>query len=396
MSSFLKKLKVAYHDYVPQSFLSWQEGYSKSILLNDLFAGFTVGVITVPLAMAVAIGSGVDPERGLYTAIIAGFLISLLGGSRVQIGGPTGAFIVLVYSIVEKHGYEGLVIATVMAGCMMILMALARFGVFLKFIPYSVTTGFTLGIALIILTGQVKDFLGLCLPHQPADFIDKWLSYFHTCHTLNPWALFIGLSTLGLIFFFRYFFPRLPGMALILFLISYGASFFHLPVETVYNLFGDIPRTLPLPCLPKVSFDTLQLLFPEAVSIALLGAIESLLSAAVADGMTGHRHRSNCELLAQGFSNIASVIFGGIPATGAIARTAANVKLNAKTPLSGMTAAISVLLLMFFLGPLTSQIPLAALAAILIYIAWNMFEFDHVKAILKGPRTDLYVFLWSC
>lgn len=390
MHRLFNKIRMDYKDYIPQSISCWREGYSKATFLNDLFAGFTVGAITIPLAMAFAIGSGVDPERGLFTAIIAGFLISLLGGSRVQIGGPTGAFVIIVYSIVDRHGYDGLAIATLMAGIMMILMGLARFGFFLKFIPYSVTTGFTTGIALTIFTSQIKDFFGLCLTHQPADFISKWVSYYRDCHTVNPWALAIGALSLGCIFFTRKY-PKLPGAVLIIILATMATTLFGLPVDTIVSKYGEIPSSLPMPYLPTVSFDTIQILFPDAIAIALLGAIESLLSAAVADGMTGHRHRSNCELVAQGFANLGSILFGGIPATGAIARTSTNIKAGAKTPVAGMVHALTVFLMMVCFAPLAGKVPLAALAAILIYVAWGMSELDHFYAILKGPRSDALV-----
>jgi len=393
MLKLLNKIGIDYRDYIPKSVTCWREGYSKSMFLNDLLAGLTVGVITIPLAMAFAIGAGVPPERGLYTAIVAGFLISLLGGSRVQIGGPTGAFVIIIYSIVERHGYEGLAIATFMAGIMMILMGIARFGFFLKFIPYSVTTGFTTGIALTIFTSQIKDFFGFCLAYQPADFLEKWIAYYNDCHTLNPWALAIGAVSLLTIFFIRNKFPKIPAPVIALILATVATALFNLPVDTIVKKYGEIPRTLPFPGLPTVSFDTIQLLFPDAIAIALLGAIESLLSAVVADGMTGHRHRSNGELVAQGFANLGSVFFGGIPATGAIARTSTNIKLGAKTPVAGIIHAITVLLIMLFFAPAAGKIPLATLAAILIYVAWNMSELDHFYAILKGPRSDAIVLI---
>lgn len=384
----LARISKAFREFTPKSVTCWREGYSFDLFRHDLIAGLTVGVIALPLAMAFAIGSGVPPERGLFTAIIAGFLISLLGGSRVQIGGPTGAFVIIVYSIVQRHGYDGLAVATLLAGAMMILMGIAHFGVFLKFIPYPVTTGFTTGIALVIFSSQIKDFLGLSIPHVPADFTEQWGLYASAIHTFNPWALGIGGATLGIIILLRYFFPKIPGAILALILAALAVYFFELPVETIQSKFNGIPRTLPEPCIPTVSWHKIQAVFPDAIAIALLGAIESLLSAVVADGMTGHRHRSNCELVAQGLANMGSILFGGIPATGAIARTTANIRMGAKTPLAGMIHAVTLLLLMLLLAPAAAQIPLTALAAVLIFVAWNMSELDHFYDILKGQLSD--------
>lgn len=373
------------------SFVCWREGYTKAYFFDDLKAGISVGLIALPLAMAFAIGSGLTPEKGLYTAIVAGFLISLLGGSRVQIGGPTGAFIVIVYGVVQQHGYEGLVIATLLAGVMMILMGLARFGVFLKFIPYPVTVGFTTGIAVSLFSGVIKDFFGLCIDKVPPNFIDKWILYFKTALTCNPWATALALLTLFSIFFLRKINPRLPCVIISVVLAALASLFLGLPVETIQTKFGGIPSALPDLQLPVFSYDKVVAVFPDAIAIALLAAIESLLSAVVADGLTGHRHRSNCELIAQGFANIGSVIFGGIPATGAISRTTANIQLGAKTPVAGMIHALTLLLVMLFLAPIAAKVPLAALAAVLIYVAWNMGEFSHFFAILKGQRSDAFV-----
>lgn len=375
------------------SYVCLKEGYPKEFLSNDLFAGITVGLISLPLVMAFAIGSGVTPERGLYTAIIAGFLISLLGGSRVQIGGPTGAFVVIIYQVVERHGYDGLVIATVIAGILMIVMGLARFGILLKFMPYPVTVGFTAGIALSIFLNQIKDFFGLEMASVPIDFFDKLIAYAKNAATVNPWALLVSSATLAMIFALRRYNPKFPGVIVAVAFSAIVAYFAGFPIETIATKFGQIPSSLPLPCLPKTNIDQIQAVFPDAIAIALLGSIESLLSALVADGMTGHRHRSNCELIGQGIANIGSVFFGGIPATGAIARTSANIKLGAKTPLAGMTHAVVLFILMWLFAPIVSQLPLACLAAILVYIAWNMCEFDHLKSILKGQKSDALVLL---
>lgn len=380
-------------DYIPKIFFCLKEGYGKSVFLSDLLAGFSVGVIALPLALAFAIGSGVAPEKGLFTAIIAGFLISFLGGSRVQIGGPTGAFVVLIYAIVQKHGYEGLAVATMMAGLMMILMGIARFGVFLKFIPFPVTTGFTTGIALGIFTSQIKDFFGLKIEKVPPHFLGKCKALFLEAHTWNPWAFAVALGTLFFIFALRRYFPKAPGVLLAILLATAASYAFSLPLETIYSKFGQIPRILPLPSWPGFSYATVKEVFPDAIAIALLGAIESLLSAAVADGMTGNRHRSNCELVAQGAANIGSILFGGIPATGAIARTAANVKMGAKTPVAGMIHAATLFLLMLLLAPWAAKIPLCALSAVLVYVAWNMSELGHFLGILRSEKSEALLLL---
>lgn len=380
-------------EYTPKLFICLKEGYSKKLFFDDLFAGFTVGVIALPLALAFAIGSGVAPERGLYTAIIAGFLISLLGGSRVQIGGPTGAFVIIIYSVVQRHGYDGLAIATLLAGTMIILLGIARGGILLKFIPYPVTTGFTTGIALVIFSSQIKDFLGLNMDSIPPEFLQKCKEYCLVAHTWNPWAFGLSLGTLVIIFVLRHYYPRVPGVILAVIAGTALAYFFQFPVQTIHDKFGDIPKTLPMPSLPSFSYNKFIDVFPDAISIALLGAIESLLSAMVADGMTGQRHRSNCELVAQGIANIGSIIFGGIPATGAIARTAANIKMGAKTPFAGIIHAFTLLLLMLLFAPWAAKIPLCVLAAVLVFIAWNMSEIPHFVEILKSKNSESIVLI---
>lgn len=383
----------SFQDYIPKFFLCMKEGYSKKLFFNDLFAGVSVGVIALPLALAFAIGSGVPPERGLFTAIIAGFLISFLGGSRVQIGGPTGAFVIIVYTIIQKHGYDGLAVATIIAGLLMILMGIARFGVFLKFIPFPVTTGFTTGIALVIFTSQLKDFFGLKIDKVPPEFLEKCTLLCLQAYTWNQWAFFISSFTLIFIFVLRRYYPRLPGAIVAIILATTASYYFSFPIETIESKFGEIPRVLPSPTFPSISYDLIKKVFPDAITIALLGAIESLLSAVVADGMTGNRHRSNGELVAQGFANVGSIIFGGIPATGAIARTTANIKLGAKTPVAGMIHAVTLLLLMLLFAPLAAKIPLAALSAVLIYVAWNMSELGHFIEILKSQKSEALILL---
>lgn len=386
-------MNFKYRDFIPKSVVCFQEGYSWNIFRHDLFAGVSVGVIALPLALAFAIASGVTPERGLFTTIIAGFLISLLGGSRVQIGGPTGAFVIIVYGVVQKYGYDGLALATLIAAVLMILMGLARLGVLLKFIPYPVTTGFTTGIALVIFSSQVKDFFGLQIDKVPPEFIEKCYIFCKIAHTGNFWAFLIGFTSLVLIFILRRYYPKLPGAIIAIILATLAAQAFNLPIETIAGKFGEIPRVLPTPSLPHFSYDLFKTVFPSAITIALLGAIESLLSAVVADGMTGHKHRSNCELVAQGFANIGSILFGGIPATGAIARTSANIRMGAQTPVAGMIHAVTLLLLMLFLAPLAGKIPLAALSAVLIFVAWNMSELPHFFEIMKGQKGDAIVLL---
>ncbi len=382
-----------YQDFIPKSIICFREGYNRQLFFHDLFAGISVGVIALPLALAFAIGSGVTPEKGLFTAIVAGFLISLLGGSRVQVGGPTGAFVVIVYAIVQKYGYDGLAVATLMAGVMMILMGLARFGVLLKFIPFPVTVGFTTGIAVVIFSSQLRDFFGLEIENVPPKFIEKCSVLCQFAHTFNIWAFFISFSSLALIFILRRFYPKLPGAIIAVALATVATQIFHLPLTTIESKFGAIPNLLPTPSFPDFSYELIKTVFPDAITIALLGAIESLLSAVVADGMTGHKHRSNCELVAQGWANIGSIIFGGIPATGAIARTTANIQLGAKTPVAGMIHAITLLLLMVFLAPFAGKIPLAALSAVLVFVAWNMSELPHFFEILKGPKGDALILI---
>ncbi|WP_068468530.1 SulP family inorganic anion transporter [Candidatus Protochlamydia phocaeensis] len=388
-------MQFKYKDFIPKSVVCLQEGYNWNYFLSDLFAGISVGVIALPLALAFGIASGVSPEKGLITAIIAGFLISLFSGSRVQIGGPTGAFVVIIYEIIQKYGYDGLALATLVAAVMMILMGLARFGVLLRFIPYPVTVGFTTGIAVVIFSSQIKDFLGLQIEKVPSKFLEKCLIFCETAHTWNPWAFAIAASTLALIFILRHYYPKLPGAIFAVALATIATSAFQLPLETIEAKFGGIPSAIPTPALPSFSYDLLKTIFPDAITIALLGAIESLLSAVVADGMTGHKHRSNCELVGQGLANIGSVLFGGIPATGAIARTSANIRMGAKTPFAGMIHAITLLLLMLFLAPLAGKIPLAALSGVLLFVAWNMSELPHFIEILKGQRGDALVLVMT-
>lgn len=380
-------------EFTPKSIVCFREGYTSSTFLHDLFAGLSVAAIALPLSLAFAIASGVPPEKGLYTAIAAGFLISLLGGSRVQIGGPAGAFVVVVYTIIQKHGYEGLAVATVLAGLMMLLMGIGRLGILLRFIPYPVTTGLTTGLAVVIFVSQVKDFFGLRVEDVPPDFLQKCKLFCAAAHTWNVWAFLIAFSSMLLIFALRRFYPKLPGAITAVLLATLAVQLFDLPVSTIDSKFGGIPQALPVPMLPKFSYDLVKQVFPDAVTLALLGALESLLSAVVADGLTGNRHRSNCELVAQGLANIGSILFGGIPATGVIARTSANIRLGAKTPVAGMLHAVVLLLLVLFLAPAAGKIPLAALSGVLFFVAWNMSELPHFLEVLKGQKGDALVLL---
>jgi len=366
------------------------QGYSRDQFVTDLSAGIIVGIVALPLAIAFAIASGVSPERGLFTAIIAGFLISVLGGSRVQIGGPTGAFVVIVYAIVQRHGVEGLAMATVMAG--VVGFGLARLGGAIKFIPYPVTIGFTSGIALIILSGEVKDFLGLEGP-VPAEFLARWRTVAAHFGSLNPWAVAVSLVTLAIIVFWPRLNRRIPSPFVALIVTTAAVQLLHLPVDTIGSRFGVINAALPAPSLPAVTFHQMPGLMGAAFTIALLGAVESLLSAVVADGMIGGRHRSNMELVAQGVANIVSPLFGGIPATGAIARTATNVRNGGRTPVAGIVHAVTLLLITLFFGRWAGLIPMATLAGILVVVAYSMSEWRTFLAEFRAPKSDVAVLL---
>ncbi|HEX3160684.1 MAG TPA: sulfate permease [Gemmatimonadaceae bacterium] len=366
-------------------------GYTRTQLLADSSAGVIVGIVALPLCIAFAIASGVTPERGLYTGIIAGFLISALGGSRVQVGGPTGAFVVIVYGIVQQYGVDGLMVATLMAGVILVVMGLTKMGGAIKFIPFPVTTGFTSGIALIIFSSQVKDLLGLGMGEVPSEFFAKWAAFGQAIGTINPWAAAISVATLLILTFWPRVSRRVPGPFVALILTTGVVALAGLPVETIGSRFGEINASLPSPSLPSVTWGEARALVGPAFTIAILAAIESLLSAVVADGMIGGRHRSNMELVATGVANIASPLFGGIPATGAIARTATNVKSGGRTPVAGMVHALTLLLVTLFFGRWASLIPLATLAGILVIVAYNMSEWRVFRSELRGPRNDAAV-----
>jgi len=379
--------------FTPKLIETLREGYDAKKFGKDLIAGLTVAIVALPLAMALAIASGATPDKGLITAVIAGFIISALGGSRYQIGGPTGAFVVVVFNVIATHGYEGLLQATLMAGIMLLIAGIARFGAIIKYMPQPVVTGFTSGIALIIFSSQIKDFFGLVIEKTPADFIPKWLSYIENASTLSPATFAIGAISFATIYLTRRFAPKLPAFLFAVVIGSIAAVLFHLPINTIGSQFGDLPNMLPAPSLPHFDIGRVKELFPSAFTIAFLAGIESLLSAVVADGLSGSRHRSNCELVAQGLANIASVMFGGLPATGAIARTATNIRSGAYSPVAGMLHAVFLLAFMFFLAPLARYVPLASLAAVLIMVAWNMSEVEHFTQLLRGPRGDRAVLL---
>ena len=367
--------------------------YTKKQFSNDVFAGIIVGIVALPLAIAFAIASGVTPEKGLITAVIAGFIISAMGGSRVQIGGPTGAFIVIVYGIVQTYGINGLIIATFMAGIMLIIMGFARLGTIIKFIPHPLIIGFTSGIALIIFSSQVKDFLGLKMGAVPADFLEKWGAYFTNIQSINFYAVAVAAVTIIIILLWPKVSQKIPGSLVAILVTTVAVQLLNLPVETIGSRFGIISSSFPKPEIPLVDFATFKQLIQPAFTIALLCAIESLLSAVVSDGMIGGNHKSNMELVAQGTANIFSSLFGGIPATGAIARTATNVKNGGRTPVAGIVHAITLLLILLVAGKLASFIPIANLAGILVIVAYNMSEWKNFRSILKGPRGDVAVLL---
>ena len=379
--------------FVPKSIVCLREGYTREQFVRDLMAGVVVGIVALPLALAFAIASGVPPERGLYTAIVAGFLISALGGSRVQIGGPTGAFVVIVYGIVTKFGYNGLVICTILAGFILIILGIARMGALIKFIPYPVVTGFTSGIAVIIFSGEIKDFFGLHMGTVPADLMDKWVAYWDARRTVNGTTMLVALMTLAILIVWPKFSRLVPGPFVAMVAATVLVQVLHLPVETIATRFGTVRSALPAPHWPSIPWNHMRDYISPSLTVALLAGIESLLSAVVADGMIGTRHKSNMELVAQGVANVGSAVFGGIPATGAIARTATNIRTGGRTPIAGMTHSITLLLILVFLGRWAAMVPLCALAAILVVVAYHMSEWRSFAGLLRAPRSDLVVLL---
>jgi SulP family sulfate permease len=380
--------------FAPKLLTVLREGYGLADFRADVIAGMTVAIVALPLSMAIAIASGVTPDRGLYTAVIGGFIVSLLGGSRFQIGGPAGAFIVLVALTVERHGVDGVVLATLMAGVILIAAGYLRLGTYIKFIPYPVTVGFTAGIAVIIFASQLKDLLGITLTaKEPGEIIPKLEALGQALPTANISAAAVAAVSIAIIVVLRKLRPNWPGILIAVVVAALATWALSLPVETIGTRFGGIPRELPWPSWPQFSLEKARAVLPDAIAFALLGAIESLLSAVVADGMTGRRHRSNCELVAQGFANIGSALFGGICVTGTIARTATNVRAGARGPIAGLLHSVFLLLFMLIAAPLASYIPLAALASVLVMVAWNMAEKQEFATLIRSSRGDATVLL---
>jgi SulP family sulfate permease len=386
----LSRISDVFHPKI----LTTLKDYNRQTFISDLIAGIIVGIVALPLAIAFGIASGVSPEKGLITAIVAGFLISALGGSRVQIGGPTGAFIVIVYGIVERFGVEGLVIATIMAGFMLVGMGLLQLGTIIKFMPYPIVVGFTSGIAVVIFSSQIKDFFGISTEgNVPADFIEKWRFYFSHFDSVNLYALLLGLFTVLVSMYWPRINKQVPGTLIALLITTAAVTLFNLPVETIGSRFGEIPNTFNAPEIPLIGFDTFRLLLAPAFTIAMLGAIESLLSAMVADGATGGKHRSNTELIGQGIANIVTPLFGGIPATGAIARTMTNIRNGGKTPVAGIIHAAVLLLILLFFGKWAKLIPMSTLAGILVVVSYNMSEWRSFKNLFRNDRSEVAVLL---
>lgn len=371
--------------------------YDKKTFMSDLMAGIIVGIVALPLAIAFGIASGVTPEKGIITAIVAGLVISLFGGSKVQIGGPTGAFIIIIYGIIQKYGFEGLTIATLMAGFFLVLFGLLRLGTIIKYIPYPIVVGFTSGIAVTIFTTQIKDLFGLTLPSNPSDFIEKWGVYLQNFNTIDPWCALIGVSSVVVIAATPRFSKKIPGSLIAIILMTIVALLLKnfagvLSIETIGDRFS-ISNELPAAQVPDMNWETIKSLVSPAITIAILGAIESLLSATVADGVIGDHHDSNTELVAQGLANIASPLFGGIPATGAIARTMTNINNGGKTPVAGIIHAVVLLLIFLFLMPLAKYIPMACLAGVLVVVSYGMCGWRSFLELMKNPKSDVTVLL---
>tara|TARA_R100000005_G_scaffold95016_1_gene74944 strand:+ start:511 stop:2253 length:1743 start_codon:yes stop_codon:yes gene_type:complete len=384
---------ATWHLFIPKLYTLLRHGYGWGDFRHDALAGLTVAIVALPLAMALAIASGTTPDKGLITAIVAGFLISALGGSRFQIGGPTGAFVVVVFDVIRTHGYDGLVIATIMAGLMLVVAGYLRLGTFIKYIPQPVITGFTAGIAVIIFSSQINAFFGFGIDNLPAEVFGQWATYLGSLGHMDIMTLGLAAGTLALIIALRLYAPKAPGFLIALIAGAGITTALSLPVATIGSQFGTLPSFLPAPTLPDFDWRELPALLPSALTIAFLAGVESLLSAVVADGMTGRRHRSNCELVAQGIANMASGLFGGMPATGAIARTATNIKSGARTPVSGMLHAVFLLLIMLLFAPLAAYVPLACLAAVLVIVAWNMSEVDRFRSLMRASIGERVILL---
>jgi len=389
-ANHFKNISMLKDIFNPKIFSVINRNYSRKQFTSDLMAGIVVGIVALPLAVAFAVASGVSPERGLVTAIIAGFLISFLGGSRVQIGGPTGAFIVIVVGVISQYGFNGLLISTILAGFILIAFGFLKLGSLLKYFPHPLIVGFTSGIAVVIFSTQVKDALGLEIAELPSGFVAKWGAYFGNISSINNYSVLITIATIFIVVFSKRYISRVPGSIIAILLGTLAVQVFQLPVTTIETFFGEIPNTFHLE-LPSLDFNELGKYVQPAITIAFLGAIESLLSAVVADGMIGANHRSNTELIAQGVANVVTPFFGGIPATGAIARTATNVKNGGRTPVAGIFHAITLLLIMLFFGHWVKLIPMSVLAGILIVVAYNMSEWRTFMSILKGSVFDIIV-----
>ena len=368
---------------IPSLFTCIQEGYDLKTFRQDIIAGLTVAIVALPLAMAMAVASGASPDKGLVTAVVAGFFISFLGGTRVQIGGPTGAFVVVIFDVIARYGFDGLIVASVMAGILLIVAGYARLGKLIKYIPYPVITGFTTGIAVIIASSQVKDFLGLNFTDVPAEFIEKWMAYFKHLDETSIYALGLGLLGFAIIAISKKVSAKIPAYLVSIVAVSLIAFLFNLPVDTIGSRFPQMPNGLPMPTLPSLTLDEIRNLIPSAFTIAFLAGIEALLSAVVADSMTGYKHSLNQELIGQGVANIASGFFGGLPATGAIARTATNIKSGGKTPISGIFHALFLLVFLYTIMDILAYIPMAGLAAVLFMVAWGMSDIKHFVQISK-------------
>ena len=382
---------MIFEDYIQKVFrpkiISAVKNYDRKTFMADLMAGIIVGIVALPLAIAFGIASGVSPEKGIVTAIVAGFVISAFGGSRVQIGGPTGAFIVIIAGIIEQYGMQGLTVATLMAGVFLILLGILKLGTIIKYIPYPIIVGFTSGIAVTIFTTQIKDLLGMTMSTVPSDFIEKWIAYFQNLGSIDPWSAVLGLTSVAIIAIAPRFSKKVPGSLIAIIVKNYAGV---TTIETIGDRFS-IEATLPQATVPVLSWEVIKSLVGPAMTIAVLGAIESLLSATVADGVIGDHHRSNTELIGQGLANIASPLFGGIPATGAIARTMTNINNGGRTPISGIIHAVVLLLIFLFLMPLAQYIPMACLAGVLVVVAYGMSGWRSFVALMRNPKSDITV-----
>lgn len=391
---YLKNLIEFYRsNFTPKLFEVLHSGYNLQLFRRDTLAGLTVAVISIPLAMALAIASGVSPAQGLYTAIVAGFFIALLGGSRFQIGGPTGAFVVVIFSVIQAHGYQGLLMVMLIAGAILILAGLLRLGTYIKYIPYPVVIGFTAGIGILLISTQIKDLLGLQVGAVPTAFLSKWKFYLSNLDKFSWSSLLISLFSFAAIFYIKLRRPKLPAFLISVTGATLLVAVFGLNIDTIGNKFGGVPHFLPMPQIPHFSITLALQVMPSALAIAFLAGIESLLSATVVDGMSGDNHNSNAELIGEGIANIASALFLGVPATGAIARTATNFKANAYSPVAGIMQSVFLLLFMLLLSPAAKYIPLACLSVVLLLIGWNMLNLDKIYKLILGPRGDRYTLL---